>query len=107
MKEDFKQANVFTAASDIQILASKPENPEVTRRESSLSCTDLSHNRTKTISSPTATLAIFLIHLGVMDTSGKVIPKHYGKFRQINRYLGDSQRFSAISGRKPLSFKTA
>ena len=29
MKEDFKQANVFTAASDIQILASKPENPKV------------------------------------------------------------------------------
>ena len=29
----------------------------------------------------------FLIRLGVMDKAGKVIPKHYSKFRQINRYL--------------------
>ena len=87
MKEDFKQANVFTAASDIQILASKPENPKVTRRESSLSCADLSHNRTKNYIIPDGDPCDFLIRLGVMDKSGKVIPKHYGKFRQINRYL--------------------
>lgn len=87
MKEDFKQANVFTAASDIQILASKPENPKVTRRESSLSCADLSHNRTKNYIIPDGDPCDFLIRLGIMDKSGKVIPKHYGKFRQINRYL--------------------
>lgn len=87
MKEDFKQANVFTAMSDMQILASKPENPKVTRRESSLSCADLSHNRTKNYIIPDGEPCDFLIRLGVMDKSGKVIPKHYGKFRQINRYL--------------------
>lgn len=32
MKDDFKQANIFTVSRDIQILASKPENPRVTEK---------------------------------------------------------------------------
>ncbi len=87
MKEDFKQANVFTAASDIQILASKPENPKVTRRESSPAAPTSHTTGLKNYIIPDGDPCDFLIRLGVMDKSGKVIPKHYGKFRQINRYL--------------------
>lgn len=84
---DFKQANIFTDKSDIQILASKPQKPRITQKPSSLSCMPVSHNRTKKHIIPDGTPCDFLIQLGVMDSEGKVIQKHYSKFRQINRYL--------------------
>ncbi len=83
----FKQANIFTDKSDIQVLASKPQKPRVTKKASSLSCAPVSHNRTKKYIIPDGTPCDFLIRLGVMDTSGKVFQRHYSKFRQINRYL--------------------
>ncbi len=90
MEEDFKQANIFTSISDIQILASKVENPRITKKPATLSCSscsNITHNRTKNHIIPDGVPCDFLVHLGVMDKSGKVIPKHYSKFRQINRYL--------------------
>lgn len=85
--ESFKQVNVFTDNFDMQILASKPENPRVTKKPSTLGCCNLAHNRVKNYVIPDGKPCDFLIRLGVMDKSGKVIPKHYAKFRQINRYL--------------------
>ena len=85
--EDFKQVNIFTMTSDIQILASKPANPRIIRKGATLSCQNIAHNRTKNYAIPDGVPCDFLIRLGVMDQSGKVIPKHYSKFRQINRYL--------------------
>lgn len=85
--ESFKQVNVFTGSFDMQILASKPENPRITKKASTLSCAGLAHNRVKNYIIPDGKPCDFLIRLGVMDRSGKVIPKHYAKFRQINRYL--------------------
>ncbi len=87
MENDFKQANIFTNASDIQVLASKPANPRITKKAATLSCQNIAHNRTKSYIIPDGEPCDFLIHLGVMDKSGKVIQKHYSKFRQINRYL--------------------
>ncbi len=87
MENDFKQANIFTNASDIQVLASKPANPRITRKAATLSCQNIAHNRTKSYIIPDGEPCDFLIHLGVMDKAGKVIQKHYSKFRQINRYL--------------------
>ena len=85
--EDFKQANIFTVTSDIQVLASKAENPRITKKKASLSCQNIAHNRVKNYAIPDGVPCDFLIRLGVMDKAGKVIPKHYSKFRQINRYL--------------------
>ena len=85
--EDFKQANIFTVTSDIQVLASKVENPRITKKKASLSCQNVAHNRVKNYAIPDGVPCDFLIRLGVMDKAGKVIPKHYSKFRQINRYL--------------------
>lgn len=87
MKDDFKQANIFTVSRDIQILASKPENPRVTEKAATLSCQNFAHNRTKNYIIPDVKPCDFLIRLGVMDESGKVFQKHYSKFRQINRFL--------------------
>lgn len=58
--EDFKQVNIFTESEEIQVLASKPENPRITKKKTGAvsgagesrtpSCSaQLSHNRTKTI----------------------------------------------------------
>lgn len=85
--EDFKQGNVFTTAEDIQILASKPENPRFTTRPATKGMPSLDHNKTKKYMIADGSPCDFLIRLGVMDTSGKVVQRHYSKFRQINRYL--------------------
>ena len=87
MVDDFKQANIFTVNSDIQVLASKADNPRITKKKATLSCQNIAHNRVKNYAIPDGEPCDFLIRLGVMDKVGKVIPKHYSKFRQINRYL--------------------
>ena len=95
--EDFKQVNIFTEAEEIQVLASKPDNPRITSKKaasktavaagSSPITALLSHNRTKNYIIPDGTPCDFLIELGVMGADGKVFPRAYSKFRQINRYL--------------------
>lgn len=87
VEKDFKEANIFTDSSDIHIMASKPQSPRITRKPATLSCKAFSHNREKNYIIPDGEPCDFLIRLGVMDRSGKVFPRHYGKFRQINRYL--------------------
>lgn len=87
LTDEFKQANIFTASSDIQILAAKAEDPRITKKPSALRCAEISHDRTKKYIIPDGKPCDFLIRLGVMDKSGRVIKKHYSKFRQINRYL--------------------
>ena len=34
VEEDFKQVNIFTASEEIQVLASKPQNPRITSKKS-------------------------------------------------------------------------
>ena len=45
--EDFKQVNILTESEDIQILASKPDRPKITRHAASRSAGELSHDRRK------------------------------------------------------------
>ena len=87
IKEDFKQINAFTLAEDIQILASKPEKARLTTKPATKGMPSLEHNKTKNYIIADGVPCDFLIRLGVMEESGKVIQKHYSKFRQINRYL--------------------
>lgn len=87
VKSDFKQVNIFTTAEDIQILASKPEKARFTTKPATRAMPTLEHNRTKQYVIPDGKPCDFLIRLGVMDQSGKVVQRHYSKFRQINRYL--------------------
>ncbi len=83
----FKQINILTETEDIQILASKPENPRITVRSAVRRSGDLSHNRKKRYMIEDGNPCDFLIRLGVMSSDGKVRKKHYSKFRQINRFL--------------------
>lgn len=83
----FKQANFFTVNADYQILAAKPENPKITKKEPTMKPQSLEHNHTKKYIIPDGEPCDFLIRLGVMNDAGQVLKKHYRKFRQINRFL--------------------
>ncbi|MBR5230371.1 MAG: SAM-dependent methyltransferase [Firmicutes bacterium] len=91
VSEDFKQVNIFLDGEEIQVLASKAVKPHVQRKGASAHAPakpkDLAHNKTKKYVIPDGIPCPFLVELGVMDAGGKVIPRHYSKFRQINRYL--------------------
>ena len=84
---DFKQANLFTEEEDLQILASKPDRPKLLRGPGTMRRETTEHNQAKKYLIPDGQPCDFLIRLGVMGADGKVIPKHYSKFRQINRFL--------------------
>ena len=85
--EDFKQINIFLEGEDIQVLASKPATPKVSRKGGTKKQGSLDHNKKKQYVIPDGEPVDFLVRLGVMDRDGRVFKKHYGKFRQINRYL--------------------
>lgn len=86
--EMFRQYNLFTDRSDIQILAKKPENPKVIRRKPSMADSHpAEHNRRKNYIIEDGVPCDFLVRLGVMTPEGKVVKRHYSKFRQINRFL--------------------
>lgn len=88
ISQDFKQINIQTIDEDIQVLASKPEKPKITRkRVQKRAALNLEHNKQKQYIIPDKEPCDFLIKLGVMGKDGKVFQKHYAKFRQINRYL--------------------
>ncbi len=85
--DDFKQLNIFTTSGEVQVLASKADNPRITFRKTEAKTAELSHNRDKNYLIPEGTPCDFLVRLGVMNRDGSVRPKHYHKFRQINRFL--------------------
>lgn len=85
--DDFKQFNIFTTSGEVQVLASKADNPRITIRQTEAKQAELSHNRDKNYLIPEDTPCDFLVRLGVMNKDGSVRPKHYHKFRQINRFL--------------------
>lgn len=89
MKE-FKQINIFTQEKEIQVLASKPASPRITTKKASRTApkvVSVEHNKKKNYIIEDGIPCDFLIRLGVMNADGKVFPRHYSKFRQINRYL--------------------
>lgn len=83
----FKQANLFCVDGDYQVLANKPEKARILKKPASKTMGNLSHNRDKKYLIPEGEPCDFLIRLGVMTPQGQVHAKHYGKFRQINRFL--------------------
>ncbi len=87
IENSFKQVNIFTVDADYQILAAKPEKAKIIKAEPTMKPTELEHNITKKYIIPDGKPCDFLIRLGVMNDRGQVLKKHYGKFRQINRFL--------------------
>ncbi|WP_324822682.1 SAM-dependent methyltransferase [Sinanaerobacter sp. ZZT-01] len=89
LKDSFKQCNLFCEDADYQILAAKVDKLKIIKSSPSKRKEDiqLSHNQEKQYIIPDGEPCDFLIHLGVMTKEGRVIQRHYNKFRQINRFL--------------------
>jgi SAM-dependent methyltransferase len=84
--QTYLAATLFTDKNDISLVVNKKGKARLTRAKPTQSAkASASHNRQKEylIASDTA----YLRELGVTDKAGKVIPKMYGKFRQIAKFI--------------------
>lgn len=90
LKENLGQtylaATLFTSKNDISLVVNKKGKARLTRAKATQAAKATSvHNRQKDyLISPDAA---YLRELGVTDKAGKVIPKMYGKFRQIAKFI--------------------
>jgi SAM-dependent methyltransferase len=84
----FRQIQINTTQCDYQILISKKYKVKVNKSNPSVKDNiELTHNREKNYIIPENIPCDFLIKLGVMNESGKVIAAKYDKFKQINKFL--------------------
>ena len=82
----YLSATLFTQQNDISFLVNKKGKSRITRaKPTQQAAASTSHNRQKEylISPETA----YLHELGVTNKAGNVIPKMYGKFRQIAKFI--------------------
>lgn len=85
---DFRQAQIRTQNEMVTVLVSK--KGKVTIKSKKAACTEpqnLDHNRKKKYIIEEGTAVPFMIDLGVMTESGKIVRTRYDKYRQINRFL--------------------
>jgi len=87
LMETFKQCMIFAVDGDYQILISKDKKATILKKNPTKEQMDLTHNRKKNYILEDGEPVAFLVRLGVMNSSGKVVSKRYDKFRQINRFL--------------------
>ena len=87
MANSFKQVQVYTPDSDIQVLVNKKLQARVLTGKPTKKPRALEHNVAKRYIIAEGEPCDFLIRLGVMTADGKVIVAKYDKFRQINKYL--------------------
>ena len=85
---DFRQAQIRMQDEMVTVLVSK--KGKVTIKSKKAACVEtqnLEHNRKKQYIIEEGTAVPFMIDLGVMTESGKIIRTRYDKYRQINRFL--------------------
>lgn len=86
--QNYKQG-VFSL-KDVQyhILLNKQNKMTIIKKEQeTAACKLVPHNRQKNYVLQESIVVPFLVELGIMTSSGKVVAKKYDKFRQINRFL--------------------
>ncbi len=84
---EYKQLHIFTKAKERLVRISKKGKIHVTEKGTALQVKPRKHNKAKEHLLPEGKPVDFMIHLGIMDDTGKIKHKWYDKFRQINRYL--------------------
>jgi SAM-dependent methyltransferase len=80
----FKQALFQTTQGDYQLLSSKKGALTLLAKPPTKQELSLAHNRQKQY---LLSEGPFLIELGLMNSSGRILPQKQDKFRQINRFL--------------------
>ncbi|MGZ9587297.1 class I SAM-dependent methyltransferase [Paenibacillus marinisediminis] len=84
---NFRQALIRAADAEYHILISKKHKVNIKKQAKQFAPADLSHNRKKRYLLEEGVPAAFLVELGIMNDSGKVLASKYDKFKQINRFL--------------------
>ncbi len=83
----FRQAQIFSEEADYHILLSRKGKLSIIKKKPTKHVCVLPHNRKKNYILEDGEPVPFLIELGIMHPSGKVIDKKRDKFKQINRFL--------------------
>ena len=85
---DFRQAQIRMQDEMVTVLVSKKGKATVkSKKVACIETQNLEHNRKKRYIIEEGTAVPFMIDLGVMTESGKIIRTRYDKYRQINRFL--------------------
>ena len=85
---DFRQAQIRMQDEMVTVLVSKKGKATVkSKKAACVETQNLEHNRKKQYIIKEGTAVPFMIDLGVMTESGKIIRTRYDKYRQINRFL--------------------
>jgi len=89
MAGEFRQAALFYADADYQVLVSKKGSMTILKKPASRSAPSVpaSHNRVKKYLLPEGTAVPWLVETGIMGRDGTVVKSRYDKYRQINKYL--------------------
>lgn len=89
---DFRQAQIRMQDEMVTVLVSKKGKATVkSKKAACIETQNLEHNRKKQYIIEEGTAVPFMIDLGVMTESGKIIRTRYDKYRQINRFLEFSE----------------
>lgn len=85
---DFRQAQIRMQNEMVTVLVSKKGKATVkSKKAACIETQNLEHNRKKQYIIEEGTAVPFMIDMGVMTESGKIIRTRYDKYRQINRFL--------------------
>lgn len=85
---DFRQVQIRMQDEMVTVLVSKKGKATVkSKKAACIETQNLEHNRKKRYIIEEGTAVPFMIDLGVMTESGKIIRTRYDKYRQINRFL--------------------
>ena len=85
---DFRQAQIRMQNEMVTVLVSKKGKATIkSKKAACIETQNLEHNRKKQYIIEEGTAVPFMIDLGVMTESGKIIRTRYDKYRQINRFL--------------------
>ena len=85
---DFRQAQIRMQDEMVTVLVSKKGKATIkSKKATCVETQNLEHNRKKQYIIEEGTAVPFMIDLGVMTESGKIIRTRYDKYRQINRFL--------------------
>ena len=85
---DFRQAQIRTQDEMVTVLVSKKGKATIkSKKAACVETQNLEHNRKKQYIIEEGTAVPFMVDLGVMTESGKIIRTRYDKYRQINRFL--------------------
>jgi hypothetical protein len=87
VESSFKQLDIFTKKHDYHGLVNKRGEIMVKTAPPTKQVATMAHNQKKQYILEAGTPIPFLIALGVMTSSGKVVDKKYNKFKQINRFV--------------------